>query len=826
MVNFTPRSRRNNGGDGDQPPPFFQQMHDSIESLDFLDLEGLEEYAGGKNIPKKKQQVTDQDAAERSTLASMKQRFNALSLSPRRKLGEKSLSKALSQSQGQTTTSKKLNPASVDGSEDAVPKKTRRGGKRNATPDTNGIEGSDDSPTENNNNQRPTTPFRQREEAPEPASKTPKTRNKMMAALRRNKSDDDRPPVGFQQMQDSVMSLGFLDLQGLEEYDGTKADSDMKASSHSAEKQGGALSSFLSNTFSPRKKSANSVAQSVESGANMKPLSAPILEGAEEPKTPRRTDKRPSSPTKESNRRSITPFSRRSKTQETTDEAPKTPKTPKSKMGGLRSITPFRGRKQEGGEKINRPTTPKSPSMRKMMSLRAPKKQAEEKMEQQTERSLPSAPLEISSPRRSQSKRLEDPQTPKQARPSARRQQSEKNMTSPGKAMSPIKSELRRERSAAILDSPASRMRRSKSSSEAQPKQRRPKHHDKPRVRRSRSADETDSNESPRKSTRTDNSPAPPESPRRISQGRCSRKTKSAIDRSSHSLGRSSHSSRHHTARRSSTPGRTRSSATSASCSIKDTASDMKQGTNTPGRRRRSIHKKTRPDDDDASSTSSSSSSSSSSTTSSSSSDDNSVGSPTRSQAFVQLSLGGNESPTVKVRGAQDADKAEVAKAFASMPAHQRPRVFNDMAWIKEARVSSPLSRSLSAGRGLRSTEERDAARQSLSGSASLHTRSKSVGRSSGAAIHAAAALNTVAPATPRSRNRALDRRSIGHFNDGESLLSRRSSHTRGTASRGAAAARRSPVKVMPVEAITLGNVRAHEEALQLQLTPITSLSS
>ena len=197
------------------------------------------------------------------------------------------------------------------------------------------------------------------------------------------------------------------------------------------------------------------------------------------------------------------------------------------------------------------------------------------------------------------------------------------------------------------------------------------------------------------------------------------------------------------------------------------------------------------------------------------------MGRDARAQAFVQLSLGDNEAPTIKVRGARDADKAEVARALASMPAHQRPRVFNDMAWIDEARVSTPLRRSLSTGRGMQSTNEQSPTRQSLSGSTSLHTRSKSVGRSSGAAIHAAAAL---APTTPRSRNRVLDRRSLGNLSDGESFLSRKSLNTRGTAGRGAAAARRSPVKVVPVEVITLGNKRANDDAVQLQLSPITSL--
>ena len=87
--------------------------------------------------------------------------------------------------------------------------------------------------------------------------------------------------------------------------------------------------------------------------------------------------------------------------------------------------------------------------------------------------------------------------------------------------------------------------------------------------------------------------------------------------------------------------------------------------------------------------------------------------------------------------------------------------------------------------------------------------------------LRAAAAL---APMTPRSRHRALDRRSLGNLSDGESFLSRKSLNTRGTAGRGAAAARRSHVKVLHVEVITLGNKRTNEDAVQLQLSPITSL--
>ena len=330
-MNLTPRNKRNSGGDGEHPPPFFQQMHDSIESLDFLDLEGMEEYAGGKNISKKKQEAKDGEVSDRSTLAAVKQRFNSLSLSPRRKMSEKSLSKALSQSQGDRAAPKKLNPPSLDGSDNYAPKKTRRGGKRNTVDDISSNEGSGKGAEENNNKQRPTTPFGRREgsPAPEQAPKTPRTRSKMMAALRRSNSNDThdgKAQAGFQQMHDSFESLDFLDLRDLEEYGGTQNNDTMKGSSHSVkEKKGGALSTIrqnLTNTFSPRLKPSNAESESMEYSTDLNTLTADC---SEEVKGHKQSKERISNLTKE--KRSITPFNRRSKKQESEENSHKQQKS-------------------------------------------------------------------------------------------------------------------------------------------------------------------------------------------------------------------------------------------------------------------------------------------------------------------------------------------------------------------------------------------------------------------------------------------------------------------------------------------------------------------
>lgn len=163
------------------------------------------------------------------------------------------------------------------------------------------------------------------------------------------------------------------------------------------------------------------------------------------------------------------------------------------------------------------------------------------------------------------------------------------------------------------------------------------------------------------------------------------------------------------------------------------------------------------------------------------------------------------------------------------MPVHQRPRVFNDMSWINDARGSSSLCRSLSVGRGLRSPEgKKETTRQqhSSAGKNRVRARSKSVGRPSGAAsLHAAAALTGTAPPSPRSRNRVLDRRScVNTGNDGESVLSRKSSQSRGTAGRRVAVARPSVVDVLAIKDITAGNIRADLDAQQLELKPISVL--
>lgn len=777
-MNFTARNKRS-GGDAEERG--FQQMHDSIESLDFLDLEGLEEYAGGEKAKKSSNPPADKPKAN--------QRLVPLSLSPGKTVADTlAMADKFTSSHNKT----KVSPPSLDGGT-RQSHKSRRGGKREEFQRAQ----SEKIPSSSPMKHRSPTPARSRSAEQssavtspvvEQAPKTPKPQNRIMAALRRNhsqESDDTKPPPFFQQMNDSVESLDFVDLQALEEDAGGKKNQEKPSSSTQdtgAEKTGtlAALRQSVVNTltFSPRKKTSSVVKQGMDD--------VPRLDSLESPKATKESKQKPSSPKKEQSKRSMTPFRRARNEDSLADEAPKTPKTQKSMF---RSITPFRREPGTEDEDNGSPPT-KTPTKQRLSLSPFKRAKSQKKMEDDPLVQSPN-PKDIERSSSGQaSSRKERPNTPRMVR---------------NKPESELKPEVVPSRHSSKKPRPTTPYRRDRNDQDLSP---------------SKSATEKPGpcleifvkTDSPRKS--------------KSSRSLTSRKSRKSVDASAQSRKSattkktSSQSSKKtpevESPTNAPTTERQRARSTNRADDKETNADDQpkRRRTKTPMRRRpqpikvedlKKEENSPKQQDDDSSTFSSTSDSSNSGR-------DGSSANNTESKEFVRSAVRSLERSISQVGntpGSKGADVATFATpstdaGLAAMPAHQRPRAFNDMSWINEARHHTDiaaLSRSVSVGRAI---QEKDKRQKSLTGSAILHNRSKSTGRTS--AIASAALLHD-APVTPRSRNRVADRRSLAHVNDATSLHTtgtRRTTGTRGTNSRGAAAARREAAEWRPVPTISV----------------------
>ena len=191
----------------------FQQMHSSVatmESLDFLDLEGLNEYSpGGKKHPTGEGTVT------------LKKRLQNLGImSPRRKSMPKS-----------AWTEKNLKSD------------TKSPNRKKATSERNLDTGTRPSPKKGSTKKSPVTPF-PRKVAQEPVPRTPKTpldKLRSVTPFRRRAYSVEK----FEGSQDSFESLGIIDLNKME-------------TTNEAEEKPGKLSTLkqtMAKTFSPKRKS-------------------------------------------------------------------------------------------------------------------------------------------------------------------------------------------------------------------------------------------------------------------------------------------------------------------------------------------------------------------------------------------------------------------------------------------------------------------------------------------------------------------------------------------------------------------------------------------